>query len=120
MVSLDDARVQQMIDVAWKESVPRGKEIITEGDLVADFFYIVQEGTFEVYVCNEQDNRDELVQTVNQGGSFGELALLYLVPRAATVKAKQDSVVWVIDRGNFKGTLMKVSEQKIDEYVTYL
>lgn len=44
----------------------------------------------------------KLVQTVVSGGSFGELALLYLVPRAATVVAKEDSVVWVIDRKNFK------------------
>jgi cAMP-dependent protein kinase regulator len=42
------------------------------------------------------------VQTVTAGGSFGELALLYLVPRAATVVAKEKSSVWVIDRKNFK------------------
>ncbi|CAL1144712.1 unnamed protein product [Cladocopium goreaui] len=52
--------------------------------------------------------------------SFGELALLYLVPRAATVVAKEDSVVWVIDRKNFKDILMKVSDEKIQEYVKYL
>eukprot|EP00438_Fugacium_kawagutii_P025509 Skav224846 [mRNA] locus=scaffold3408:400406:402288:+ [translate_table: standard] len=37
-----------------------------------------------------------------EGGSFGELALLYLVPRAATVVAKENSSVFVIDRKNFK------------------
>jgi len=57
---------------------------------------------------------------VAAGGSFGELALLYFVPRAATVKADMDSVVWVIDRGNFKDILMKVSDNKLKEYVKYL
>ena len=31
-----------------------------------------------------------------------------------------NSVVWVIDRTNFKNILMKVSEEKIGEYVKYL
>lgn len=44
----------------------------------------------------------KLVQTVTSGGSFGELALLYLVPRAATVVAKENSSVWVIDRNWLK------------------
>eukprot|EP00747_Dinoflagellata_sp_TGD_P102343 gnl/TRDRNA2_/TRDRNA2_168640_c6_seq3.p1 gnl/TRDRNA2_/TRDRNA2_168640_c6~~gnl/TRDRNA2_/TRDRNA2_168640_c6_seq3.p1 ORF type:complete len:829 (-),score=222.16 gnl/TRDRNA2_/TRDRNA2_168640_c6_seq3:147-2273(-) len=134
MVTLDDSRVNALIDVAWQENVAKGKEIITEGDLNADYFYIVQDGSFEIFVADQPDEADQarsaeksltrgeskFVGVVSKGGSFGELALLYLVPRAATVKAKEDSVVWVIDRGNFKGTLMKVSEQKIDEYVTYL
>jgi len=42
------------------------------------------------------------------------------VPRAATVKAKEKSVVWVIDRWNFKDILMKVSDTKIAEYMKYL
>lgn len=53
------------------------------------------------------DKMRKLVQTVTSGGSFGELALLYLVPRAATVVATEASSVWVIDRKNFKDVLMK-------------
>jgi CRP-like cAMP-binding protein len=135
MVTLDDERVNSMIDAAWKENVAAGKELITEGDLNADYFYVVQEGSFEIYFSEQLDsneaqgqsaekavNRGEskFVSAVTQGGSFGELALLYLVPRAATVKAKVDSVVWVIDRQKFKAILMKVSDEKISEYVKYL
>ena len=40
-----------------------------------------------------EDKPRKLVQTVTAGGSFGELALLYLVPRAATVVAKEKSCV---------------------------
>jgi len=132
MVALDDQRVKNMVDVAWKEDITAGHEIIKEGDLVADYFYIVQEGSFEILV-NEQEGgaaqseetaltggESKYVSTVSQGGSFGELALLYLVPRAATVKAVNNSVVWVIDRTNFKSILMKVSDDKMKEYIKYL
>lgn len=121
MVKLDDIRVKQIIDIAWKEQVPSGKEIIAQGDLAADYFYICQSGKFEIFVSEKgNESKRQLVQTVVSGGSFGELALLYLVPRAATVVAKEDSVVWVIDRKNFKDILMKVSDEKIQEYVKYL
>jgi len=133
MVSLNDERIKMMIDVAWKEDVPAGKELTVEGDLIADYFYVVQNGSFEVYVSEAATNNDasngdkaltkgesKMVSAIATGGSFGELALLYLVPRAATVKAKTDSVVWVFDRQNFKDILMKASKQKIEEYCTYL
>ena len=39
---------------------------------------------------------------VKAGCSFDELALIYLVPRAARIKAKEISVVRVLDRGSFR------------------
>mmetsp|Transcript_114840 Transcript_114840/g.365012 ORF Transcript_114840/g.365012 Transcript_114840/m.365012 type:complete len:676 (+) Transcript_114840:266-2293(+) len=99
ITTLDDARVQSFIDVMWKEDVAAGHQIITEGDLNADFFYVVQDGAFDVLVSEEEDGPAgdnfaakvgdaKIVSTVTKGGSFGELALLYFVPHAATVKAK--------------------------------
>jgi len=122
MVTLDDKRVKKLTDVAWKETVQKGQTIITEGDMIADYFYIVAEGLFEVLVPAEDGNSNslEVVTTVRKGGSFGELALLYLVPRAATVKAKESSVVWVIDRTQFKNVLMQSEDSKIAEYIKYL
>jgi len=128
MVQLTEERVNLMIDAAWKEEVPAGKALITEGDLAADYFYIVQEGSFEVLVGakNASTSVEQVLGTpmnagtLSVGKSFGELALLYLVPRAATVRSTMASVVWVIDRRNFKDILMRASEEKIDEHVKYL
>lgn len=134
MTTLDDVRCKSFVDRMWREEVEAGEEIIKEGDLNADFFYVVQEGSFEIFVSDSGDDEmvptsaeqaldggeTKIVSTVTKGGSFGELALLYFVPRAATVKAKEHSVVWVIDRSNFKEILMKVSDNKIKEYIKYL
>jgi len=130
VVSLDDSSIEAMIDIAWKEEVSSGTELITEGDLGADFFYIVQEGSFRISVSEAHEEKSaevavandevKVVSTVAKGDSFGELALLYLNPRGATVTAAEKSVVWVMDRQNFKQLLMKVSQKTMAEYVTYL
>lgn len=126
-VTLDDKRINSMIDVAWKEDVAAGTDLITEGDLNADYFYIVQEGSFDIFISRQEGQSAEQVQasahhkgTVSKGGSFGELALIYFAPRAATVKAKVASTVWVIDRQNFKGILAKTADEIASEYVKHL
>lgn len=43
---------------------------------------------------------------IGEGGSFGELALIYGTPRAATVKAKTDLKLWGIDRDSYRRILM--------------
>ncbi|CAE7018990.1 for [Symbiodinium sp. CCMP2456] len=130
MTALDDARLKSFIDVMWKEEVKEGEQIITEGDLKADFFYIVASGEFDVKIAETDDEGNpkavmestvsKSVTHVTAGGSFGELALMYFVPRAATIVATTDSEVWVIDRANFKNILMKASDSRIKEYVKYL
>lgn len=111
---LDANRVQQMVDVAWKQVVEQGEQLITEGDVVADYFFVVQEGQFQILQGGMQ------VAVVGPGGSFGELALLYLVPRAATVQAVENSLVWVIDRGNFKRILMQSTDAQTEFYASLL
>lgn len=54
----------------------------------------------QVYVNNEW------VTSIGEGGSFGELALIYGTPRAATVRAKTNVKLWGIDRDSYRRILM--------------
>lgn len=54
----------------------------------------------KVYVNND------LVTSIGEGGSFGELALIYGTPRAATVRAKTNVKLWGIDRDSYRRILM--------------
>ncbi len=58
--------------------------IMVPGD-DGDNFYVVESGECEVWKSTN-GNAPELVLTINEGGSFGELALIYGTQRAATVK----------------------------------
>jgi len=129
MVKLDTDNIKKLSELMWEEEVHAGETIIAEGDLDAFYFYIVKEGGFEVEIrdtsgdaknLNAVASGSKVVSSVESGGSFGELALLYLAPRAATVKAREMSTVYVIDRDQFKRHLMPCSEAKIKQYVKIL
>eukprot|EP00928_Gymnodinium_smaydae_P069708 TRINITY_DN5336_c0_g2_i4.p1 TRINITY_DN5336_c0_g2~~TRINITY_DN5336_c0_g2_i4.p1 ORF type:complete len:784 (+),score=131.70 TRINITY_DN5336_c0_g2_i4:60-2411(+) len=125
MVQLDDEKIEAMIDVAWKEQVGAGETIVKEGDMNADCFYVIQAGQFDcLQACENRRGRDSIcyrtVARLSSGQSFGELALLYSTPRAATVKATVDSVLWCFDRRNFKAILMNESKNNIHACVAHL
>ena len=63
----------------------------------------------------------ERVITIGEGGSFGELALIYGTPRAATVKAGDADVkLWGIDRDSYRRILMGSTIRKRKMYDEFL
>ena len=50
-------------------------------------------GKYDIYVNTDSKNR-KLVGNYNNEGFFGELALMYNMPRAATIVAASDGIVW--------------------------
>jgi cAMP-dependent protein kinase regulator len=47
------------------------------------------------------DEQPKYLKTYEPGEAFGELALLYNAPRAATITAKTDALLWELDRNTF-------------------
>src|SRR3954468_14166094 len=97
----------------WRSEVKAGVAAVKQGDL-GDCLYVIAAGEFDVYV------NDKKVAVRGKGTMFGELALMYNSPRAATVVANQDSVVWMIDRFTFRRIVTGLSVQKFDVYVKFL
>jgi len=122
VLQLDQSQILMLADKAWRKKVPEDTELIKQGDLFAEHFYIVQSGQFGVFIQKESAQSVEeamkahnKVGNIHPGASFGELALMYHAPRAATVKAQEDSEVWVVGRRDFKDICMRQEAQKTKE-----
>jgi cAMP-dependent protein kinase regulator len=110
---LDEEQAQDVVDAMAEKRVDEGDRIIEQG-AVGDYFYIVESGTFDCFV------NDQIVTHYESGGSFGELALMYNAPRAATIIATSPSVVWALDRVTFRTILMEHTNRKRRMYESFL
>ncbi|NWI46547.1 KAP0 kinase, partial [Picathartes gymnocephalus] len=103
---LDDNERSDIFDAMFPVTYIAGETVIQQGD-EGDNFYVVDQGEMDVYV------NSEWATSVGEGGSFGELALIYGTPRAATVKAKTNVKLWGIDRDSYRRILMASIPQNL-------
>lgn len=99
---LDENSKKTVLSALTKKVFNKGDVIIKQGD-EGDFFYIIESGTVDFYVNGNQ------VNSSSEGSSFGELALMYNSPRAATALAvSEDGVTcWALDRLTFRRILLE-------------
>ncbi|KAK3718978.1 hypothetical protein QZH41_013143 [Actinostola sp. cb2023] len=110
---LDENERSDIFDAMCLVKHSAGEVIIQQGD-EGDNFYIIDSGEVEVLVNNA------VVNTISEGGSFGELALIYGTPRAATIKGKTDIKLWAIDRVTYRRILMGSQIRKRRMYEQFL
>mmetsp|Transcript_27456 Transcript_27456/g.44645 ORF Transcript_27456/g.44645 Transcript_27456/m.44645 type:complete len:346 (+) Transcript_27456:274-1311(+) len=103
---LDDQQMKAIRNTMFLITHADGDIIIRQGDEGENFF-LVDSGVVEIFI-NDGDERN-LVKTCQAGDSFGELALLYGAPRAASCLASGDVRLWALDRISFKRILMKTT-----------
>lgn len=111
--NLERDQRQEVMDAMFERKVKKDEIIIKQGD-EGDNFYVVDDGGFDIFV------NDKKVVEIGAGGSFGELALMYNTPRAATVKANTDSIVWAVDRVTFRRIIMNNTFRKRKLYEGFL
>ncbi|KAL8968903.1 MAG: hypothetical protein Q9183_002255 [Haloplaca sp. 2 TL-2023] len=101
-------------------------KVITQGD-AGDYFYVVERGVFDIYINTTgtiepgPQGMGNKVNSIGSGGSFGELALMYNAPRAATViSTEPNSTLWALDRVTFRRILMDSAFQRRRMYESFL
>ena len=82
--------------------------------------YVVDSGQLDCFKKFKPDQPDTYLKTYQPGESFGELALLYNCPRAASIKAKTNAVVWELDRETFNNIVKDSAIKKRERYEDFL
>ena len=124
--------------LAMKEVQVEANVTVIEQGAQGDYFYVVESGTLDVYVRSPshhgQDGQPPAEEATasssaalgdkkvsyGPGSSFGELALLYAQPRAATVLSTSPCTLWALDRITFRSILMETNSRRRALYEKFL
>lgn len=134
--------MNEVLDAMFEKIAEKDEYIIKQGD-DGDNFYVIQQYVKYFYSCmytsddyyftfiylfvckfrgvyyayvNKEDGKQLLVHTYNGKGSFGELALMYNMPRAATIQAANVGSLWAMDRQTFRRIVLKSAFKKRKMY----
>mmetsp|Transcript_37602 Transcript_37602/g.80214 ORF Transcript_37602/g.80214 Transcript_37602/m.80214 type:complete len:678 (+) Transcript_37602:178-2211(+) len=108
-----DGDLDDFADVFAPKKFLSGSTVIKQGDQ-GGTFYIVESGALDIFInIGEGADRTETQVGVpyGPGGGFGELALIYNCPRAATIRTSEECVLWEITRTAFKGLQLQHNQK---------
>ncbi|MBX5481342.1 MAG: cyclic nucleotide-binding domain-containing protein [Myxococcaceae bacterium] len=89
---LEGRSLESVIKVLKRETYNRGETLFSEGEL-GRTMYVLESGEVEVRRSNAEGQPVPIVR-LGPGECFGEMALVELEPRSATVVVVQKATVW--------------------------
>jgi putative ABC transport system ATP-binding protein len=97
ILPLADRVVELRPEVATAKRPPetvrlKAGEVLFEQSTMGDLIYVVSEGELDI-VRELADGGEELVKIAEPGDYFGEMGVLFHIPRSATVRARTDATV---------------------------
>ncbi|KAJ8384175.1 hypothetical protein AAFF_G00207930 [Aldrovandia affinis] len=111
--TLDQEQFSEVLDAMFELRVQPQEHVIDQGD-DGDNFYVIERGVYDIVVgggcVGQYDNK----------GSFGELALMYNTPRAATIIATTEGALWGLDRATFRRLIVKNNAKKRKMYEIFI
>ena len=117
--NLDEKELEIVINAMDEKEYKPNENVITQGES-GDCLYVVEEGNLDCTKHFTEDGEEKYLKTYIPGESFGELALLYNAPRAATIKAKTNCILWVLDRETFNNIVKDAAQKKREKYENFL
>lgn len=95
----DPLLLNRVIMALRSTSVDAGETIVKEGDM-SDAMYLILRGQVDI-----KDRTGKVIQTLHDGEYFGEVGLLLATPRTATVVARTQCDLFVLNRNEFSKIL---------------
>ena len=117
--SLDKKEIEIVIDAMEEKKFKIDEKVITQGE-VGDCLYIVETGSLSCYKILES-GENKFLCNYGPGDAFGELALLYNCPRAASIIcSSEESILWALDRETFNQIVKTAAQNKREKYENFL
>lgn len=117
--ALDKKELDIVVDAISEVKGGPGEAIIVEGD-EGDCMYVLEEGKLECTKVFAGDSQPTKLKVYEPGEGFGELALLYNAPRAATITSLTDYWVWKLGRGTFNHIVKDAAARKREKFDNFL
>ncbi|WP_275574943.1 cyclic nucleotide-binding domain-containing protein [Neosynechococcus sphagnicola] len=109
-----DLDLRILIEHGYRQLFPANQVICHENDLGRSF-YLILSGAVEIY----SQRLDKYIATLRVGEFFGEMSLLLGIPRSATCRAVEDTVLFVVNHNDLQKLLVN-QKQLADEIATKL
>jgi len=117
--ALDDKEKNIVVDAMQERQFKPDEYVIKQGEN-GDHLYVVDSGQLDCFKKFKPDQADTFLKTYQPGESFGELALLYNCPRAASIKAKTNAILFELDRETFNNIVKDSAVKKRERYEDFL
>lgn len=112
--SLDSKDLDIVIEAMEEKKFKKDDYVIKQGD-DGDCLFIVEEGKLDCFRKNKE-GVEKKIKEYSEGDVFGELALLYNAPRAASLKCTDDVTTWCLDRETFNHIVKDAAQKKREHY----
>ena len=95
-----------MVEVIQRQTFQAGDKIFEKGEL-GTVAYVVQSGEVEIIEV-DNNNEEEVIGVIGEGGIFGEMALIDSKPRMAMARASKASTIIVVTETMFDEKLKSI------------
>ncbi|KRX00652.1 Cyclic nucleotide-binding protein [Pseudocohnilembus persalinus] len=117
--ALDQNEQKIVVDSMTEKQIKAQQAIITQGE-DGDNLYVVDSGELDCFKKFKPNGENTYLKTYREGEAFGELALLYNAPRAATIIAKTNCTLFSLDRETFNHIVKDAASRKREKFESFL
>ena len=107
--NLDPDEIQQVLHIVEVRSFQAGDTVFKEGE-PGDTWYVLYRGEVEVLTNAKGEAEAEVISILSPPACFGEMAVLDGLPRWASIRASEDSIVLCVSRTAFDELLASGDE----------
>jgi cAMP-dependent protein kinase regulator len=108
-----------VLDAMKEENFKKGDLVIREGD-DGDVLYVVESGLYNCSKIFPGNTEPTNLTKYEAGAAFGELALLYNAPRAATITCIDEGTLYSLDRNTFNHIVKDAAAKRREKYEDFL